>query len=124
MEEEGADGAGISILLDKEGSYIVYAYAVDNAGNKSDYICTDALVKDTTAPEIESMEAPSESNGTLKDTAAQVAFTANEAGTYYCILRKAGDEAPDASTDFADDTVDSFWGETVWTAKDDVSDDC
>ncbi len=120
MEEEGADGAGISILLDKEGSYIVYAYAVDNAGNKSDYICTDALVKDTTAPEIESMEAPSESNGTLKDTAAQVAFTANEAGTYYCILRKAGDEAPDASTDFADDTVDSFWGETVWTAKDDV----
>lgn len=120
MEEEGADGAGFSIPIDKEGSYIVYAYAVDNAGNKSDYICTDALVKDTTTPVIESMTAPSESNGTLKDTAAQVAFTANEAGTYYCILRKAGEEAPDAPTDFADDTVDSFWGETVWTAKDGV----
>ena len=120
MEEEGADGAGFSISIDKEGSYIVYAYAVDNAGNKSDYICTDALVKDTTTPVIESMTAPSESNGTLKDTAAQIAFTANEAGTYYCILRKAGEEAPDASTDFVDGTEDSFWGETVWTAKKDV----
>ena len=34
--------------LSKDANYVIYAYAVDKAGNKSEYICTEGIVRDTT----------------------------------------------------------------------------
>ena len=36
--------------LSKDANYVIYAYAVDKAGNKSEYICTEGIVRDTTIP--------------------------------------------------------------------------
>ena len=70
-----------------EGGYVVYAYAVDRAGNKSGYLCSDGIVIDTTAPEITAVTAPAEDAGTLEDHTATVKFVASEAGTvvYFCV---------------------------------------
>ena len=35
-----------------DGGYVVYAYAVDNAGNRSSYICSDGVVIDTHEPDM------------------------------------------------------------------------
>ena len=79
------------LSLDADGKYVIYAYAVDNAGNKSGYICTDGIVIDTTAPIVTKVEEPTVEKGTLKDTSATITFTANEAGSYYMLSGNATD---------------------------------
>lgn len=74
---------GASFTLNEEAKYVIYAYAKDNAGNKSGYICTNGIVIDKTAPEITNVDAPTVVNGNLKDTSATIVFTASEAGYYY-----------------------------------------
>lgn len=77
---EAMDGR---FTLDADGSYVVYAYAVDNAGNRSDIICSDGIVIDNTAPGLVA-SVPAESIGSND---ADVEFTMDEAGTlyyYYC----------------------------------------
>lgn len=64
-----SDGATISGSLSSEGNYVVYAYAVDGAGNQSDYICTDGIVVDAQAPVVKIAD-PKKEDGTLKDTEA------------------------------------------------------
>ena len=71
----------ISGALSAENHYIVYACAKDAAGNMSDYICTEGVVIDRTAPEITSATAPTKETGTLTDHTATVTFEAQEAGT-------------------------------------------
>lgn len=71
----------ISGALSAEEHYIVYACAKDAAGNMSDYICTEGVVIDRTAPEITSATAPTKEAGTLTDHTATVTFEAQEAGT-------------------------------------------
>lgn len=69
--------------LDADGSYVVYAYAVDKAGNRSAVICSDGIVIDNTAPGLTSA-VPAEK---IKSNTADVEFTMDEAGTlfyYYC----------------------------------------
>lgn len=70
------------LSLDADGKYVIYAYAVDNAGNKSAYVCTNGIVVDTKAPVIEVVQ-PTVDNGNLKDTSVTIVFTASEAGTYH-----------------------------------------
>lgn len=74
---------GASFTLNEEAKYVIYAYAKDNAGNKSGYICTNGIVIDKTAPEITNVVQPTADNGNLKDTSATIVFTASEAGYYY-----------------------------------------
>ena len=77
---EAADG---KFTLDEDGSYVVYAYAVDKAGNQSAVICSDGIVIDNTAPKL-TADVPAES---IKANDADVEFTLDEAGTvyyYYC----------------------------------------
>ncbi len=50
---------------DIEGAQVVYAYAVDNAGNHSDYICTDGFVTDWTGPVVNPFSAPEIIDGTV-----------------------------------------------------------
>ncbi len=69
--------------LDTDGSYVVYAYAVDKAGNRSAVICSNGIVIDNTAPGLIST-VPAEK---ITSNTANVEFTMDEAGTlfyYYC----------------------------------------
>ena len=88
-EVKAADGGQVTIsgALSAEKHYIVYACAKDAAGNLSDYICSEGVVVDRTAPEITSATTPTEEEGTLADHEATVTFDVDEAGTvvYFCI---------------------------------------
>ena len=69
--------------LDTDGSYVVYAYAVDKAGNRSAVICSNGIVIDNTAPGL-TAAVPAEK---IKSNEADVEFTMDEVGTlfyYYC----------------------------------------
>ncbi len=69
--------------LDTDGCYVVYAYAVDKAGNRSAVICSGGIVIDNTAPGLVAA-VPAEK---IKSNTADVEFTMDEAGTlsyYYC----------------------------------------
>ena len=116
-----ADKNGTTKLTDiaSDNSYVVYAYAVDAAGNRSTYISSDGVVLDNTAPKLTDVSVPAKSNETLSDTSATITFTGSEAGTYYYILKENGEPAPTEMSDFAAKTA----GDKVdtWTAKDSVS---
>ena len=75
-----SDSATIHGALGKDGSYVVYAYAMDNAGNQSDYICTEGLVQDASAPVVTVTE-PKKEDGTLKDTEAILKVNLSEDAT-------------------------------------------
>ena len=75
-----SDSAIIHGALGKDGSYVVYAYAMDNAGNQSDYICTEGLVQDASAPVVTVTE-PKKEDGTLKDTEAILKVNLSEDAT-------------------------------------------
>lgn len=96
----GSD-AIISGELSSKGNYVVYAYAVDKAGNKSDYICTNGLVVDRDAPKLTITE-PQQSEGTLKDTEATITINSDEAGTweYFYVHESEFDEY--SSTTYAE----------------------
>ena len=109
--------------LSNEGNYVVYAYAVDMAGNRSDYVCSDGVVLDQTAPTISDITTPSKAELTLTDTSAKISFTGSEAGTCFYIVKKRSEAAPDAINDFADSSVDATTGMTVWKANEGVTAD-
>ena len=75
-----SDGATISGSLSSEENYVVYAYAVDGAGNQSDYICTDGIVVDAQAPVVKIAD-PKKEDGTLKDTEAILKVNLSEDAT-------------------------------------------
>ena len=116
------DGSGAQTLisLDSENKYVVYAYAIDNAGNRSDYVCTNGVVLDRTAPTIGGVTTPSKEELTLTDTSAKISFTGSEAGNCFYMVRKSGETAPVSIADFATSETDNQ-GMTVWTAKEGVS---
>ena len=105
--------------IKSDNDYVIYAYAVDAAGNRSTYISSDGVVLDNTAPKLTDVSEPAKSNETLSDTSATITFTGSEAGTYYYILKDNGETAPTVMSDFAAKTA----GDKVdtWTAKDGVS---
>ena len=116
-----ADKNGTTKLTEitSDNDYVIYAYAVDAAGNRSIYISSDGVVLDNTAPKLTNVSTPAKSNGTLSDTSATITFTGSEAGTYYYILKENGEPAPTEMSDFAAKTA----GDKVdtWTAKEGVS---
>ena len=75
-----SDSATIHGALGEDGSYVVYAYAMYNAGNQSDYICTEGLVQDASAPVVTVTE-PKKEDGTLKDTEAILKVNLSEDAT-------------------------------------------
>ena len=75
-----SDSATIHGALGEDGSYVVYAYAMDNAGKQSDYICTEGLVQDASAPVVTVTE-PKKEDGTLKDTEAILKVNLSEDAT-------------------------------------------
>lgn len=94
---EAADG---KFRLETEGNMVVYAYAVDRAGNRSAFICSDGVVVDHTSPKAE-LSAPSGVEE-LQDTSATAKLRVDEAATCYYVL---------STTDiFADGSVESLAG--------------
>lgn len=61
--------------LSKDANYVIYAYAVDKAGNKSEYICTEGIVRDTTIPSY-AINVPDEEY--VNDTEGTFSFEAPE----------------------------------------------
>ena len=117
------EGSGKQTLtsLSSEGSYVVYAYAIDNAGNRSDYVCTNGVVLDRTAPTISDISTPDKNALTLTDQSAIFTFTGSEAGTCFYMARKKGEVALSIS-DFAEEKEQpDEKGMSVWTAKEGVS---
>lgn len=111
--------------LSGDDNYVVYVYAIDQAGNKSAYICSNGVVIDKTAPTISNISTPSKGSGdddaTLTDTGADMTFTASEGGTYFYIAKEGSEGAPTAIADFAVSSVDANTGMTVWTKKEGVA---
>lgn len=64
----------------KEKNYVIYAYAVDNAGNVSTYVCSEGIVQDTAAPVVQVKE-PQKADGTLKDTELTLKVNLSEDAT-------------------------------------------
>ncbi len=89
---ETTDG---TFALDPDGSYVIYAYAVDNAGNRSAYFCSEGVVLDTTAPSL-TLTAPTGDG--LGDTTAQMGLTASETGNYYYVVSASALESSDISS--------------------------
>ena len=117
--DAGKNGTTKLTEITSDNDYVIYAYAVDAAGNRSIYISSDGVVLDNTAPKLTNVSVPAKSNETLSDTSATITFTGSEAGTYYYILKENGKPAPTVMSDFATKTA----GDKVdtWTAKDGVS---
>lgn len=63
--------------LDQDDNYVIYVYAVDKAGNKSGYICTEGVVRDNTIPSY-TINTPEKANRTLSDTEGTFSFEAPE----------------------------------------------
>ena len=60
-----------------EKNYVIYAWAVDKAGNASSYICSEGIVQDTKIPSGV-FNPPDKSKGTLKDTEGTFEITGLE----------------------------------------------
>ncbi len=106
---EASENVG-EFSITNDGRYVVYAYAVDHAGNKSGYICTQGITIDTIPPEIVGVIEPKKSNNTLMDVEATVQFKASEYGTFYYILQESGASAPTVDQVIANGTSGAMSG--------------
>lgn len=79
---------GNSFSIEDDNKYVIYAYAVDAAGNKSAYICTDGIVIDKTAPAV-TLTAPAGSD--LKDVTGKAKVQMNETGTITYVISTVDD---------------------------------
>ncbi len=79
-DESFTEANGSSFDLAAEGDYVVYAYAVDNAGNMSDYISSDGFIIDRTPMSLSGV------NVVAGETYAYACLTADEAGTIYYLV--------------------------------------
>lgn len=92
-----------------EGAQVVYAYAVDNAGNRSGYICTDGFVTDWTRPVVNLEDRKS------TDVTTDLAYSFSEECTYEYVLTY---DEPDISPDSDLAGIDSIkYGKGTITAE-------
>ncbi len=104
------EGVGmVKDALKNDGNYIVYAYAVDNAGNQSDYICTEGIVVDANAP-IVTITAPKKEDGTLKDTEAILNVNLSEDATlmWFFVSEGVFDGVTDYTYDECKKDIESY----------------
>ena len=92
--------------LSKDANYVIYAYAVDKAGNKSEYICTEGIVRDTTIPSY-AINVPDEEY--VNDTEGTFSFEAPEDLTLLYFYVHANEfESASEYKDFVDDMTDYY----------------
>ena len=79
--EVAANGNESAVIpVSDNANFVVYAYAVDKAGNQSNYISSDGVIFDNEAPVV-SVSEPSKTDGTLKDTEVTLKVTLDEDAT-------------------------------------------
>ena len=76
---------------------VIYAYAADRAGNRSEYISSQGIIHDTEAPSL-SVLADADS---MADTSAAFTVSASENAAGFYLVKKAGEAAPQGMDDFA-----------------------
>lgn len=80
---DGNDVATVSgAITESNKNYVIYAYAVDTAGNRSAYVCTDGIVLDNIAPNLSNHIWPNKDNGQVTDTEVTIKFTLQEDVTF------------------------------------------
>lgn len=82
------DGDG-KFTLDPDVQCVIYAYAVDRAGNRSGYICSQGVTVDNTAPLLTVAEP---SGDDIRDVSAVLKINAGETGTVYYIVRTSEEQ--------------------------------
>lgn len=93
---EDADG---KFDISAEDDYVIYAYATDKAGNKSDYVCSEGFVIDRTAPKV-TVKALAEED--IKDMSATAKVQMNEAGTVTYVVTDTKNDSITAEAILAD----------------------
>ena len=79
--EVAANGNESAVIpVSDSANFVVYAYAVDKAGNQSNYISSDGVIFDKDAPVVQVKE-PSKADGTLKDTEVTLKVNLSEDAT-------------------------------------------
>ena len=73
-----------------EKNYVIYAWAVDKAGNASSYICSEGIVQDTKIPSGV-FDSPDQKAETLKDTEGTFKITMEEDATLLYFYVQEGD---------------------------------
>ena len=100
---------------------LVYVCAVDAVGNRSDYICSNGIVFDNTAP---TLNVEFQGGDIIWDTTVTCWLHCTEVGDYYYICKKAGEPAPSSINDFAEKVSDVSKDENAevdtWEAKDGI----
>lgn len=78
------------VEIPEDGEYVIYAKIADQAGN-TEYLCSDGILADNTAPVISAVDAVQKSSRRIS-----LSFSLNEAGTYYYMVRPVSDGIPSA----------------------------
>lgn len=76
---------------------VIYAYALDYAGNQSEYICSEGIIRDTAAPSLQ----VSVENDKISDTSVTFTVSASENADGYYLVKKTNETAPAGMDDFA-----------------------
>ena len=86
----GTPNSAGEFLIPYDGCKVVYAYAVDKAGNRSGYICSDGIVLDSSAPLLTSLTWNSQRHDVVS-----VEMKISESGRAYCkMIKKSDNEIP------------------------------
>lgn len=85
---------GSIFKVDQTGKCVIYAYAVDKVGNKSDYISSEGIIIDNDAPVI-TATVPDEGK---EDVKANLHLTSSETGTTEYLITTTQNEAMDYDT--------------------------
>ena len=72
----------LGAITESNKNYVIYAYAVDTAGNRSTYVCTEGIVLDNAAPDLNNHSWPNKDNGQITDTEFTIKFTLQEDVTF------------------------------------------
>lgn len=90
--------------LSKDGTYIIYAYAVDKAGNASSYVCSDGIVQDTKCAQLIVQSIDTWEKGCIRDTGITIPYELDEdAQLLYFYVRESRFETEDDYKQFLED---------------------
>ena len=91
LRTAGEFAEGDSFSVNDSSNFVVYAYAVDKAGNRSSYISSDGVILDSEAPQL-TVSTPNKEDGTLADTHAAINVDLDEdaALLYFYVNERSG----------------------------------
>ncbi len=109
VERRVASGENITLqVTGEQKNYVIYAYAVDKAGNVSTYVCSEGIVQDNKNPSISVKTTDAWENDSIKDTEATMPVELDEDAELLYFYADEGEfETTDAYTEFVQN-VESY----------------